>query len=502
MATATATKVQPPKLTSADRERITIIQQAQAAYRGAFDPPLKREESTIAWIRNTQTPDFNVLVNRCGPVVDVGLEFLFGEPFTLEVDARTPRAKLAQDYLEDAWGDPDDMLTLWGEIGLNGFIGGQGIAKVLLPTDDDDPPTFSATEPEYVSVITDPQDRRKAIGYQIRYRTGEGLDALGYCQYISQASQNPKQPNWIIQDFVSKGQGAAENWQLTDEQEWRIGSEWLPFCPIQDCQNLTETREYWGRSDLTPDVIGVNKAVILNASNYNKIVWHFAFPWVYASGFEGELEPEPGRAIKFPSPDSKLAAVNFSNDLPAITTHIQTLMSHMDEITGVPGVATGRIAELPRGTISGIALEMLYQRLIAKTKKKRRLYGKLMRKLSQIILYFGGFDVDADSVKVHIHWPDMLPVDALQSWQAAILQQQLEVSKHTIFAERNLSYDTEQELKAKEAEDEQAAFDAGTGPAPAAIAAGNAPLPPEMQQNQQNPPPEFQAQQDKLTGGQ
>jgi hypothetical protein len=460
MALAAPPKLQPPKLSQADIARSKQIALAQRCYRGEFDPPLKKDDSPIAWIRNAQTPDFNVILNEIGPIVDTGLEFLFGGAFTVTVDAATKNAQAAQQFLDDAWGDPDDMMTFWNEVGQNGFIGGHAFVKVQAPDEDGDGAEFEVQEPEWIAVCTDPHNRRKALGFQIRYTLGSGTDAVIYCQYVSRT--DTRSSEWLIQDFQSQN-ATNDSWQLVDETPWPY-----PYCPIQDSQNLTETREYWGKSDTTPDLIGLNKALNLNASNINKIGWHQGFPWPWASGFTGKIEPTPGMLIKLPNAQARMGVLSVEANIQQLLAHMAELRANVDQVSGVPGLATGRVAELPRGTISGIALEMLYQRLVAKTMKKRRLYGKLIRKLCQIQLYHGGFDPDADTTKVKINWPDLLPVDELQSWQAALLQDQLNVSHHTIFGSRNINYDQEVVQKAQEAQDEQANFDAGTGPAPEA----------------------------------
>jgi hypothetical protein len=483
------TSTQPPKLTPADIQRSAQIALAQRSYRGDFDPPLLKDNSPISWIRNSQTPDFNVILNEIGPIVDTGLEFLFGGAFTVIVDPATKDAKAAQMWLDDCWGDPDDMMTFWGEVGQNGFIGGHAFVKAQAPDDDGDGAEFEVQDPEYLAVCTDPHNKRKALGFQIRYQLGSGLDAQMYCQYVSRPDTKSQQ--WKIQTFQTKG-SQSQVWQLVEQVDWPY-----PYCPLQDCQNLTETREYWGKSDTTPDLIGLNKALNLNASNINKIGWHQGFPWPWASGFAGKIEPEPGKLIKLPSAQAKMGILNVEADLSKLLEHMAELRANVDQVSGVPSLATGRVSELPRGQISGIAIEMLYQRLVAKTIKKRRLYGRLIRDLCGIQLYHGGFTDPDDpcSVKLKISWPDLLPVDELQSWQAAILQDQLGVSHHSIYGTRGLDYD--QEVRQKAEEDAQAALlsEQGRGPAPQAIDAAKQPLPGEgMQQAMTQQPAPTDAQ--------
>src|SRR5512146_3246499 len=70
------------------------------AYFGVFDKPLKR----------LRGGDDNIIVNRCRPIVDKGVDFLFGQDLDIEVAPGTPRARSAQKYL-DAVLDANRKMT-------------------------------------------------------------------------------------------------------------------------------------------------------------------------------------------------------------------------------------------------------------------------------------------------------------------------------------------------------------------------------------------------------
>ena len=59
----------------ADHERKQRMKDAWKAYRGEFQPSLKVAED--------QTDD-NVISNRCAPIVDKGVSFLFGQEIKIE----------------------------------------------------------------------------------------------------------------------------------------------------------------------------------------------------------------------------------------------------------------------------------------------------------------------------------------------------------------------------------------------------------------------------------
>ena len=78
---------------SLDAQRIAAMQACWRAYYGAL--PQADED------RLSRQPDDSVTVNRCRPIVDTGVSFLFGQPIRLEVDEGAPDG--SQDYLDAFW---------------------------------------------------------------------------------------------------------------------------------------------------------------------------------------------------------------------------------------------------------------------------------------------------------------------------------------------------------------------------------------------------------------
>lgn len=71
-------------------------------------------------------------------------------------------------------------------------------------------------------------------------------------------------------------------------------------------------------------------------------------------------------------------------------------------------------------------------------------YGELLVELNRRLLALGGFGEDKRTV---IHWPQLLPADALQEAQTALLQQQLGVSSDTLLQRQGFDPDLEREKR-------------------------------------------------------
>src|SRR6184192_1452073 len=100
--TQQAEQAQPTyEITQEDKKRIQRIRDAWQAYNGELEPPLKKMPDGT---------DPNVLTNRCQPIVDAGVNFLFGQELEISVEENTSQE--AQDFLDDAWGRKEQRIPL------------------------------------------------------------------------------------------------------------------------------------------------------------------------------------------------------------------------------------------------------------------------------------------------------------------------------------------------------------------------------------------------------
>jgi len=128
-------------------------------------------------------------------------------------------------------------------------------------------------------------------------------------------------------------------------------------------------------------------------------------------------------------------------------------------------VALGRLADLPRGQISGVALELLFMPLVEKTTTKRRLYGTGIREITRGALVLANkISIEEyEDYPIGLHWPKLLPVDSLEDLQIAEALERLGVSKDTLLQERNYDPDKEAEKRQQEAEQTVVNYSRGVG---------------------------------------
>jgi hypothetical protein len=234
----------------------------------------------------------------------------------------------------------------------------------------------------------------------------------------------------------------------------------------------------------------LNQRIHFVESNIAKIIKSHAHPWVFATGCDPRaIVNEPGVVQGLPSTESKVFAVSATGDLSASMQFADTLRADMDEQSRVPAVALGRQESMPKGNLSGIALQLLFQPLVEKTELKRRLYGQLVRRASAYCLALMGKISDWRDIEVSLDWPDMLPNDDLAMAQTAQTLQAIGYSQTTLIEMTGGDPDTEADNKADEQQAQVTAFSQGKGMPPtdpAALAAsaqmGNGTQPPAPDQ--------------------
>lgn len=429
------------EITPADRKRQKRIQDAWKAYNDELDKPL---------IPMPNEPDDNVMSNRCQPVVDAGIDFLFGLEMEISLGKGAPKED--QEFLDTTWGTKEERIPLLQEWEMNGAIAGQGFLRIV--PDDDGGFEIVNIDPMTVFVQTAPQDCERVLLFCIQYSVMEkigGKDREVY--YREEIAGNYPEPilgrrakhatSWTIQHWTQVGEANMEpklsGWTPAGEPiAWPY-----PFPPLFGNKNLPFSNSYWGRPDITPGLIGLNTALNLVNSDANRVLKIFGGPILWGVGFaESSLAVQPGRIANLGDLQGKIEAVKIASDIPSAIQFAADLRSDIDELSHVPGVATGRIATMPRGNLSGVAIELLFMPLLKKTDTKRCTYGGAIIAISRALLSLTGRNPE---VEISLAWQNPLPHDDLPAVQAAVAKKELGMTNTSLL--RSIGEDPEEEAK-------------------------------------------------------
>lgn len=454
----TTMPVQPAYEVSADdKKRQQIIADAWKAYHGQLDKPLKPMPDE---------PDDNVMSNRCQPIVDRGVDFLFGKPLGITIEEDGPDE--AQQALEDTWGKNEARLPLLQKLAMSGAVAGQAYLRIM--PDNKGNFRLIVVDPQTVFVQTAPQDCETALLYCIEYSTTEKVNGRPAQVYYHEeivridpdgnASQGMPDDDdtWTVQHWTRVGDRGP--WEPAgDVIEWPYN-----FAPLFSNQNLPYPHSFYGVPDITPDLIQMNNSLNFVQSNISRVNKLYGQPIVWMAGVsESSIMLQPGRAIGLDT-NASMGSVPITSDMVNSLAFAGDLRSDMDEQSAIPAVVLGRMHDLPKGQISGVTMELMFMPATQKTEKKRCLYGKTILDVSKALLILNNLSAD---IEVSLQWQSPLPDDDLASVQAALAKQQLGVSNQTLI--RELGYDADEESDKNDAENAQAMtnFSRGTGMPPA-----------------------------------
>ena len=460
-----------------DGPTLQELRAAWRAYNGQFGPEHAPDDGPLA--AQSGVPNLNVLSNRIRPIVNTGVDFLFGPNLTISCGEDTEDED-CQAIIDALWGDDDQRMTLLSKSGINGGVYGQVFLKVIPPKKGkpsaENPPRLVLLNPETLSVETDPDDADLVVRFVIEYVT---TDASGNSERRRQtitrldpdnddATSGPDglddDTTWEIQNWVASGLAGGRYVEDGPAQAWPYQ---LP--PIVDWQNYPNPNSHWGQRDVTDDLVALNRQLRLVESNINKIGFLQGHPYLYSTGTNtGGIKPTPGQILDLENENAELKAVNAAGDLAQLMAFADQLRADMDEASGIPGIALGRMKDVPRAPMSGIALRMINASALSRTEHKRRLYGQGIRQACQTALMLCGYSLaDAEAVELKLSWQDPLPGDDLaeaQTWQ--VKTSALGYSQTTAIEETGGNPALEADRKQQEQQQQMTAFSQGQGMPP------------------------------------
>lgn len=435
--------------------------------------------------------DDNVTINKARTVVDKGVSFLFGKPFRLfdgtEKADDTGAASGSADAAPAA--DPDDDsrsdveteeqeaspiteaiellladkanrgMLLWQKVGQNGGVCGH--AWVKIHPRKNRPPRLVALDPQSVSVVLHDDDIDKVLEYVIRWEGISSETGKPYARrqrIIDQNADLDETGPWLIVDERADEDGPFL--PLGPPIPWEY--DWAP---IVGCQNLPAANEFYGISDLEDDLLDLNDALSYTRSNTQRILRFHGHPMVWMAGGGGaDVDFSPDVVMGLPE-GATVGQIEMQSDLSSASDFSDAIAEAIHEQSRVPAITTGKVDNI--GVLSGLAMGILYAPIVEKTEQKQLLYGWLVTETVKRCLELMMLG-KADTFDLELEWPEVVPSDAKEEREVAILDNELGASKATLLERLGYDPDSEAEKRASEAttsvDAAQQAFNAGGGP--------------------------------------
>lgn len=413
----------------AERTRARAIHRAWEVYEGA-----RRHE------QDPHRDEDEIRLNLAGLIVDAGVDFLFGQDLTVDLDDDGETGE-PEKWLADAWGRR--MTLTLQAAATHGAVGGHAVMRIV-PIDGADPrttpPRVLAIDPANYAAIWEPADLETLIAQVIHW---QGIDPNGRTVAHRQVLE-PVGTTWLITEQESRD-GHSGRWVTTGEIAWPHN-----WSPVLDTQNLPAPGRYYGRPDLTADVLDTQDAVNASLSRTSRKDRLQNKRILVAKGFNADESGlvDGDDLIELPDGESELTAVDAATGQVRDSLELyRTVKAALHEISRVPEIAAGRLDNV--GQLSGLALQILYGPLIRKTETKRRTYGALVGDVSARLLELGGYGLASDH-HVALRWPAVLPTDDESEARTAQMRQDAGVSVGTTLAE--MGYDPAAEAEARDEE--------------------------------------------------
>ena len=227
-----------------------------------------------------------------------------------------------------------------------------------------------------LTVFFNPDDLEEVLEYRIEWN---------YTDFV----MGSVVPVYRRQRHVSQG----ERWEIIDQSSVSAMGPWatiqqvdwpFPFSAVIDCQNLPNPNEYYGSPDLE------EPGQYLRAINRLNFIVSDSTRRCDSRGARGtaqgpqRTEVKTSRTRRRDHPERKQkpgwACCEMASDWPPRRASTK-VKEALHEIARIPEVSVGKVDNI--GTLSGVALEILYQPLLEVTYVKRMTYGPLLEEIKQ-----------------------------------------------------------------------------------------------------------------------
>ena len=380
----------------------------------------------------------NILLPWDQMAADTSASALIGSGLAIEVDDG-----------KDAPPEPDNDPDIWLErviaasggtseflrMAVSGAVTGQIILRIHAAREAGGLPRFSQWDPQHVDVEWEPDDYNavREIRYSWAARRADG----GEDQYRQVVALTDGR--WEIRDERALN---GVRWEVTGRATWTF-----PWCPVVWCQNLPAPHCWWGKPDIDDATRRVVRGAHVVVSSLARILRSHASPRVAVFGATN-VELDSSKTIEIQDAEGRIELIEMKvGGADAVMKAWVALREEFHRAVRIPEVVNGKVDDV--GSLSGVALKLLFGPLIALVDAKRSCVGPMLETLAHHLLEMSGRPGWAN-FRVHVRWPDVVPSDARTEAETAILLQQAGVSRATTIEAMGYDAETEENLRAEE----------------------------------------------------
>jgi hypothetical protein len=218
------------------------------------------------------------------------------------------------------------------------------------------------------------------------------------------------------------------------------GTHILGRVPVVHIRNSSEWRCYSGASDVEA-LIPIQDELNTRMSDRAHRIAMQSFRMYVGVGIENFLETPvaPGRMWSTDNEQARVIELGGDARNPSEDRHIRDLREAMDKISSVTPIAAGAIRGRIGRLTSGAALRVTLLALIARTERKRTLYGRGVAQLVEMTLDLldraGLFATTPTERDIRLHWSSPIPQNDAEKLQEARARLDVGVPRETVLQE-------------------------------------------------------------------
>ena len=229
-------------------------------------------------------------------------------------------------------------------------------------------------------------------------------------------------------------------WRIEDGKVVERGANSLGEIPVVHIQNAAAAFEYAGMSDVEP-LVPLQDELNTRLSDRAHRITLQSFKMYLGKGVEGFVEQpvSPGRMWMTDNEQAEITEFGGDSACSSEDAHIADVREALDKSSGVTPIAAGAIKNRIGRLTSAAALRVTLLALLAKTDKKRTLYGAGIERMCELALRWldcaGVFKTAAEERRVELHWASPLPENEMEKLQEAEAKLKVGVEREVVLRE-------------------------------------------------------------------
>ncbi len=296
--------------------------------------------------------------------------------------------------------------------------------------------SLQAVEPARALAILDPADQGRMLAYAQIYDVRQEQQPGPIRRLLGALSGTGTNTAHIVELWTSTGW-----WRWRDDVLEASGGNTVGRIPVVHVQNSSVPFAYSGASDVEA-LLPLQDELNTRLSDRAHRIAMQSFRMYLGKcidNFTTDKRPAPGQVWESTNPDASIQELGGDASCESEQQHIAEVREALDKVSGVPPVAAGAIRNRIGNLTSAAALRITLMSLLARTERKRAIYGNAIRQICEMSLAWldaaGVFATRPEEREIEIHWPNPLPENNAEKLDEARVKLELGIAKEVVLRE-------------------------------------------------------------------